>query len=155
MNEWQMRYLNRMVERMESGKYDGETLEQWKKQQMPWQLEEFNDEELAELWENVNGAEDIKIGTPCTIILYSDRRAATVVSVERTKAGNIKRIGVVENDYERGYGECEVKEELEGDVEYYTLRRNGKGWYAEGQKAERGSVRLHIGSARTYIDPSF
>lgn len=150
-----MKYLNRMVERMELYKYDGATLEQWKQQQMPWQLKEFNNEELEELWENVHGADDIRIGTKCTIVLWSDRRAATVVSVERTKAGNVKRIGIVENDYERGYGECKVNEELEGDVEYYTLRRNGKGWYAEGQKAERGSVRLFIGSARTYIDPSF
>lgn len=155
MNEHQMRTLNKVINDMESEKYQGRTYEQWKNGAMPWAIDDFSEDELHELWENAMGVDDIRIGTKCTILLYSDRRAATVVSVERTKAGKVKRIGVMQNDYDGCWDTCHVRRELNGEVEYYTLRKNGRGWYEEGQETGRGSVRLGIGYWDTYIDRSF
>ena len=98
-----------------------------------------------------------EIGDPCTVFLWSDRRGGTIVSVEFTKAGKPKRVGIRCNEYTQSGpydGTCTCKDELYGDIDYYTLRKGG-GWVKEGQPKNNGSVWLSIGHRHTYIDPNF
>lgn len=114
---------------------------------------------LKKAYEELDG--EIKVGTPCTIIYYSDRRGATVVEVEYFKSGKKKgmpkRVGVRENvskciDYYAG--DWEVTDELEGEVQYYTYRENHT-WVNEGGDTKDWGTKLVFGYRRTYEDPSF
>ena len=93
-----------------------------------------------------------EVGIPCTIVYFSDYRAATVVDVNEKKT----RVGVKFNrticeDYYGG--QYEVLPELYGRVQFFTHRRNGQ-WVMEGQPVSDGVVlALHYQSH--YIDPHY
>lgn len=93
-----------------------------------------------------------EVGIPCTIVYFSDYRAATVVEVSEDK----KTVGVRFNetnckDWYAGY--YEVLQELYGEVEYFTHRKNGQ-WVMVGHQVMDG-VKLALHYQRHYIDPEF
>ena len=115
----------------------------------------------------------IEVGEKATVYYYSDRRAATIKTVEyykngkKDEVGNLipKRIGVVLNPdvkcndyYDGDYTVNPIsKEDLnEMEVKYYfTLRTRGAaGFVSEGYQVNDGLL-LGIGFWNHYIDPSF
>ena len=94
-----------------------------------------------------------EVGTKCTIIYYSDRRAATV-----TKVISNTKIEVMHNkvkclDYYGGKYEISPDLEPGFGVDVFTKRRNGL-WVEEGQKSKDG-VLLSLTHQSHYIDPHF
>lgn len=108
------------------------------------------DKELLEAIRNIVP----EVGLKCTIVYYSDYRAATIVEVNDKK----NKVGVVFNkvtckDYYAGI--YDISEELDrfGEVQYFTKRRNGM-WVMEGHQVRDGVVlALHYHSH--YIDPHY
>jgi hypothetical protein len=94
-----------------------------------------------------------EVGMPATEILFSDRRAKTVVKVLTPN-----RVVVRENcteciDYYKG--EYKILDELSDMPEYIFTRRKSGRWVEFGQPDRRGSVYLVLGYRAHYIDPSF
>lgn len=142
-------------------KYLGWSFDKWfqKKSGRFWATEKTKPM-LEEIW-NEMSTPDVKEGDHATHVYYSDRRAGTVVSVERVKSGKnkgrIKRLGVgfnkvVCNDYYSG--DYQILDELDGDVTYYTLRSNGN-WVSEGTSSKDWGTLLSLGKRDHYIDPEF
>lgn len=98
------------------------------------------------------------VGMPCSIVYWSDIRAATVTEVEYFKNGKPKAVTVTHNKVKciDWYGnEYEILPELEdGWTDRFTARRNGK-WYEEGQETSPNSVRLMLHYQTHSIDPTF
>lgn len=96
----------------------------------------------------------VEVGMGATEVLYTDKRAMTIVKVISPK-----KIVVHENETECiDYWHSEYKI-LDTLAEYhkdqvFTQRRNGQ-WVEEGQPNKRGSVRLIVGFRAHYIDPNF
>lgn len=110
-------------------------------------------------WENNQNArivEAIKalvpeVGTPCTMILYTDRRAATV-----TRIISPCKIAIRLNEtqcIDFYASEYEILPEVYGDEEIFTKRRNGV-WVKESQPTKDG-VLLALHFQTHYIDPNF
>lgn len=98
----------------------------------------------------------IEVGTPCTIMYYSDRRAATITEVKHNRDGKPIEIGVKHNEVkclDYYAGDYEIKPELTGEPDWFTLRRGGR-WIMRGHLKKDG-VRLAIGYHHHYIDPHF
>ena len=93
-----------------------------------------------------------EVGIPCTIVYFSDYRAATVVEVSEDK----KKVGVRFNETKCNdwyAGDYEILPELYDSVQFFTHRRNGQ-WVMEGQPVSDGVVlALHYQSH--YIDPHY
>jgi hypothetical protein len=94
-----------------------------------------------------------EVGMPATEVLFSDRRAQTVVKVLTPN-----RVVVHENcteciDYYKG--EYKVLDELSNMSEHTFTRRKSGRWVELGQPDRRGSVYLVLGHRAHYIDPSF
>lgn len=112
----------------------------------------YERERLKEEWLSVVRGIIPEVGIPCTIVYFSDYRAATVVEVSEDK----KKVGVRFNDTKCNdwyAGDYEVLQELHGRVQYFTHRRNGD-WIMEGQPVRDG-VALALHYQRHYIDPHF
>lgn len=92
-----------------------------------------------------------RVGLPCTIIYWSDRRAATVTRIISPNKIAVKTNKVNCLDFYGGY--YEILPELEDGEDMFTKRRNGK-WIMDGHKSKDG-VRLMLHYQRHYIDPSF
>ena len=97
-----------------------------------------------------------EVGMGATILMWSDREAATIVSV--SKSG--KRIEVQRDHAKRtdnnGLSESQTYEftpNPEGPRIAYTLRKNGQ-WVREGESM-KGGQRLRVGSRDHYYDFSF
>lgn len=94
-----------------------------------------------------------EVGMGCTLLMWTDRRAATI-----TEVVSKRKIGIVFDEAIRtdGGGITENQhyryEPGKGETEYYTLRRNGR-WVREGESA-KGSA-LQIGVRSEYYDYSF
>lgn len=118
--------------------------EDWRKFR---QIEERRDQRLKELYLSILPF----VGQVCTIIYYSDKRAATV-----SRIISPSRIAVRHNktrciDY---YGaDYEILQELDDDEDIFTKRKNGA-WVMEGHSYKDG-VRLNLAYQHHYIDPSF
>lgn len=92
-----------------------------------------------------------RVGLPCTIIYWSDRRAATVtriispnkIAVQTNKTKCLDYLG----------GNYEILPDLEDGEEIFTKRRNGK-WVMEGHKSKDG-LKLMLHYQHHYIDPSY
>lgn len=115
--------------------------------------------ELQREWQNehelrlINAIHGIvpEVGLPCTIVYWSDYRAATV-----TRIISPNKIEVTHNEVEcidYYAGDYKILPELDGSVDVFTKRRNGR-WIKEGQKSKDG-VKLMLHYQRHYIDPSF
>lgn len=94
-----------------------------------------------------------EVGMGATEILWSDRRAKTVVEVI-----NFNKIVVRENEVEcLDYyaGNYKILDELSKmPSEIFTRRKSGR-WVEMGQPDKYGSVYLILGYRAHYIDPSF
>ena len=94
-----------------------------------------------------------EVGMGATEILWSDRRAKTVVEVLTPN-----KIVVRENEVEcKDYyaGNYEVLDTLSNmPAETFTRRKSGR-WVEMGQPDKYGSVFLVLGHRAHYIDPSF
>lgn len=95
-----------------------------------------------------------EIGMGATEILWSDRRAKTIVEVV-----NPNKVRVMENKTEclDWYGNSyKILDELESGFGQgtFTRRKSGR-WVEEGQPDKFGSVYLRIGHRAHSIDPSF
>lgn len=118
-------------------------------------LNEYDTEEqdkLEEKWMALLRGIVPEVGIPCTIVYYSDYRAATVVEVNEKK----NRIGVRFNKTECKdwyAGNYEILPELYGEVQYFTHRKKGQ-WIMEGHQVRDG-VALALHYQRHYIDPHF
>ena len=117
------------------------------KQQRQWK-EEHDARELKAIYDIVP-----EVGLPCTVVYWSDKRAATV-----TRIISPSKIEVMHNEvecldyYASDYKVLPEINKLMG-VDVFTKRRNGK-WIMEGQTSKDG-VRLMLHYQRHYIDPSF
>jgi hypothetical protein len=93
------------------------------------------------------------VGMGATILMWTDRHAATIVEVSK------KRIGVVEDEAirtDKNYmSESQSYEYRKGSGEpiYFTLRKNGA-WVQEGYPMKNGT-RIAIGYRDHYYDYSF
>lgn len=94
-----------------------------------------------------------EVGLPCTIVYYSDQRAATVSRIINDKTIAVKYNKVNCIDYFAGEYEIlpDVKEWHGEDI--FTKRKNGL-WCMKGQQTEDG-VLLMLHYQRHYIDPHF
>lgn len=92
-----------------------------------------------------------EVGVKCTIVYYSDYRAATVTTVLSERKVAVRFNNTKCLDYFAG--EYEILPELEGEERIFTKRSNGK-WIAEGQLSRDG-VRLALHYQRHYINPEY
>lgn len=163
-------YLKERMAEQIAYKYNGRTFEEWlasndgsKGCYVGW-VGAYKEEYLEVMREAYEALDaEVKEGLPCTVIYYSDRRPATIVSVEYGKSGKNKgkvvKVGVRHNVFDTlDYYACKynIREELEehSEVVYYTLRRN-KRWIEEGSTSRDWSTLLRIGDREAYIDPNF
>lgn len=110
------------------------------------------EERLEAKWLSVVRGIIPEVGIPCTIVYFSDYRAATVVEVNE----KMNRVGVMFNDTECNDwygGNYEILPGLHGEVQYFTHRKNGR-WIMDGQPVRDG-VALALHYQRHYIDPHF
>ena len=91
-----------------------------------------------------------KVGLGCTIIYYSDKRAATVTRIISPSKIEVTHNAVRCLNYYAG--EYEILPELQERTAIFTKRSNGK-WIMEGNKSKDG-VRLMLHYQHHYIDPS-
>lgn len=119
--------------------------------QLSWGRVEDNVEFAQKVYDMLDATP--QIGMACTELLYSDKYAHEVVEVVSEKKIRVRQKNYKVIDcYD---GEAEILDDWHDDeLVTFTLRKNG-GWVQEGQPNEFGSVRLALGYARTYVDPSF
>jgi hypothetical protein len=99
---------------------------------------------------------EIKVGTPCTMLFWSDRYPAQITRVSQ----NGRTVWIRECRSEPAPGSCNAYTESQawlvgepfGEERPYTLRKNGK--FVRKGDGLRGQALL-IGVAEKYIDPSF
>ena len=120
-----------------------------------------NEEKILALREQIDEARrslEPFVGMKCSIVYWSDIRAATVTDVEYGKNGKVKACTVTHNKVKciDWFGnEYEILPELQdGRTDRFTIRKNGR-WYGEGQKTGSGSVRLMLHYHCHSIDPSY
>lgn len=94
-----------------------------------------------------------EVGMPATEILFSDRRAQTVVKVITPNRVVVHENEVICKDYYAG--DYEVLDTLSNMSEHTFTRRKSGRWVEFGQPDRRGSVYLVLGYRDHYIDPSF
>ena len=99
---------------------------------------------------------DVKEGMGGTVSVGSDSYPVTVVTVfpggrgvlvQDDNAVRVDKNGISESQ------EYEYSENLQGCIDHFTLRRNGR-WIRKGSSMRQGTP-LHIGHRRMYRDPSF
>lgn len=94
-----------------------------------------------------------EVGMGATEILWSDRRAKTVVEVLTPNKVVVRENETRCIDYYKG--EYEVLDELNNmSPDVFTRRKSGR-WCMQGQPDKYGSVYLVIGHRDHYIDPNF
>ena len=122
------------------------------REQIKDEYDSKEEEKLEAKWLSVVRGIIPEVGIPCTIVYFSDYRAATVVEVSEDK----KKVGVRFNDHickDWYAGNYEILPELYGPVQYFTHRKNGQ-WVMAGHQVKDG-VKLALHYQRHYIDPHF
>lgn len=124
--------------------------EEWEDRK--WTTIEERDAMLAKLQEMYKRLMP-EVGMGATEILYSDRRAKTIVEVISPDKVVVRENEVrCENYYAGTY---EILDELSlMPAETFTRRKSGR-WVELGQPDKFGSVYLRLGHRDHYIDPSF
>lgn len=99
-----------------------------------------------------------KVGMGATIVMYSDRYAATIVTIARVSG--IDRVHVREDIVTRidnnGMSECQdyaYAPNPNAPVQVFTLRNTGR--YVKMRQPTNGGTHLLIGVRDHYTDPSF
>jgi len=97
-----------------------------------------------------------ELGMGATILMWTDRIAATVVHVSRSgREIDVREDHAVRTD-DNGMSESqdyEYSRNPNGRVHTYTLRKNGR-WVRQGESM-KGGQRLLLGQRRAYHDFSF
>lgn len=96
-----------------------------------------------------------EVGMGATVLMFSDRHAATIVSVETPKCIIIQHDIATRTD-KNGLSEDQsytFAPNRNANPETYTLRKNGT-WVKEGESMSQGTI-LRIGTRDEYRDPSF
>lgn len=108
------------------------------------------------LLSGTKGAPKPEVGMGCTILMYSDRYAGTIVSV----ADNGKMVAMQRDKAERvddnGMSESQQYKYMpnpEADIRYFTLRKNGA--FVEMGKDLHSGTQLRIGDRKQYRDYSY
>jgi len=108
---------------------------------------------------------DLKIGTGCTELCYSDRNPYEVVRIEKNKKGEVTKLVVREMDHKAGpnhkgvgYNDWILTSNIDGHRCVLKFRKGTKrraaGWYAKSHDGTWGN-RFLIGHAEYYYDWSF
>lgn len=94
-----------------------------------------------------------EVGVGCTIVYWSDRRAATVTKVISPRKIVVMHNEVLCDDYYAGKYEIlpQIAEHMGEDV--FTKRKNGQ-WVMEGHPIKDG-VKLVLHHQSHYIDPHY
>lgn len=98
---------------------------------------------------------DPQVGAGATILLFSDRQGATIVSVKGKKTVTVKRDKAIRMD-QNGMSESQdyrFEYNPQAEDQVFTLRQNGA-WVQKGQPMNSG-VRLAIGYRDEYYDFTF
>lgn len=99
----------------------------------------------------------VEIGSPATIILFSDRRPCIVTGIVRFKGGTragqpkevtVREVEVTPKPWPNGYAETIHLDRPTGGERAFTVRKDGR-W------RDAGGTFLKIGKADYYYDPSF
>lgn len=112
---------------------------------------------------------DVKVGDGATMLMWSDRRAATVVAVRYfktgTRKGQVKEVDVQQDKATRtdgnGMSDAQTYEyERQPDAPVRTYRADAKGRLRELTPSDTGGWRmgtagLLVGARREYFDFSF
>jgi hypothetical protein len=107
------------------------------------------EKKLSEMYKNLMP----EVGMGATEILWSDRRAKTVVDVVTPNKIIVRENEVKCVDYFKG--DYEILEELSCmPQEIFTRRKSGR-WVELGHPDKYGSVFLVLGHRAHYIDPNF
>lgn len=107
------------------------------------------EEQLHELYKRLMP----EVGMGATEILFSDRRAKTVVKVLTPNKVVVRENCTECIDYYKG--DYKILDELSNmHEEVFTRRKSGR-WVEMGQPDKHGSVFLVLGHRAHYIDPSF
>ena len=93
-----------------------------------------------------------EVGMPCTVVYFTDRRAATIVRVETPNRVAVRFNETKCLDYYNGNYEILPEFDCLGE-EVFTKRRNGR-WVQQGHKF-KGGVKLHLHYQSHYIAPHF
>lgn len=117
-----------------------------------WRLPDKEREKLDKKLEEAFKAIIPEVGMPCTVVYYTDRRAATIVRVETPNRVVVRFNETKCLDYYNGDYEILPEFDCLGE-ETFTKRRNGR-WVQQGHKF-KGGVKLHLHYQRHYIDPHF
>lgn len=111
---------------------------------------------LTNLMASNSKSAEPEVGMGATILMYSDRHAATIVEVNASKT----RVGIQRDDAKRvddnGMSDSQHYEftpDTSAPVEYYTLRKNGK-WVRVGQPQSSGA-QIGVGYRSEYYDFTF
>jgi len=106
------------------------------------------------------GAPEPTVGMGATLLYLSDRYPATIIEVERTRAGEVKAVVVQEDEatalHTGGPTEQQRWEFAPNPdaVKRRFTRRKGDRFVEEGQSLKSG-VGLQLGVRSKYIDPHF
>lgn len=120
--------------------------------QKEWKTIDERDKMIATLGEMYNHLMP-EVGMGATEILWSDRRAKTVVEVLTPNKIVVRENEVVCKDYYKS--DYKILDELSNmPSEIFTRRKSGR-WVEMGQPDKYGSVFLVLGHRAHYIDPSF
>jgi hypothetical protein len=95
------------------------------------------------------------VGMGCTILMYSDRHAATVVAILSPKRIQIQEDTAKRTD-NNGMSESQeytYEPNPNGPTHIVTLRKNGR-WVLQGQSKQNGTV-VRMGDRDAYYDYSF
>lgn len=108
--------------------------------------------------EEVYEEKEYKVGDPCTIIYYSDRKAATiidiskdgkVITVQEDKSIRTDKNGMSEDQY------YIYERNLNGSIHTFKRTRKDKNVYTSNGLYYDWGTKLGFGYRRTYFDYSF
>lgn len=101
-----------------------------------------------------------EVGMGATLLGWTDRNPATIVSVKKNKEGKAVAVEITRDEYKRidsnGMSECQEYEYTpvkDAPRSTYTKRKNGA-WVRAGESM-KGGARLAIGQRERYYDFSF
>lgn len=98
---------------------------------------------------------DPEVGMGCTVLMWTDRLAGTIVAVPNRRTVHMQCDEVYRTD-SHGMSDAQsyrYERNPNAQVRVYTLRKNGA-WVRQGGKM-RGGERLAIGMRQQYYDYSF
>lgn len=98
--------------------------------------------------------QEIVIGMGGSICVWTDVTPVTVVAIKGKRVGVTKDgYKVISGSVQDGSAEYEFTPQMNGPVEWYSLRKNGR--FVKIGSSIRHGYRLSLGKRRRYYDPHF